>query len=140
MFRVYPKFVHGSGKRLCHLRFRVEYWLKTGRFAAAGSSGEGMKKFAFIVLDENADPRRHRFAYEAGGVTTMFRTVRSMAEAKETLLALQKEGVGVVELCGAFGREGALELIDATGGEMGVGYVVTEPSQKAVFERFFSRE
>lgn len=97
-----------------------------------------MKKFAFVIMDGNADPQRHRYSFETGGMTNYFRSVRNYDEALTTIRELQKDGVGVVELCGAFGREQALSLIEATGNTLGIGYVVHEPSQDDLFRDFFA--
>ena len=55
-------------------------------------------------------------------------TVRSFEEAERTVLALQAEGFGAVELCGAFGPERAERLTRLTGGAMAIGYVTHDPA------------
>ena len=42
-----------------------------------------------------------------------------------------------IELCGAFGEEGARRVIDATGGTLAVGYVVHFPEQDGLFKAVF---
>ena len=42
-----------------------------------------------------------------------------------------------IELCGAFGEEGARRVIEATGGKVPVGYVTHLPQQDALYAAVF---
>ena len=42
-----------------------------------------------------------------------------------------------IELCGAFGPEGARAVIDATGGAIPVGYVTHLPEQDSLYTEVF---
>ena len=44
----------------------------------------------------------------------------------------------VIELCGAFGKEGAREIIDATNGKIPVGFVTHFDFQNDLFDELFS--
>ena len=44
-----------------------------------------------------------------------------------------------IELCGAFGPEGARAVRQAAGESVAVGYVVHDPSQDPVFEAFWGK-
>ena len=52
---------------------------------------------------------------------------------------LEEEGVGCIELCGAFGEEGARAVIEATKNRIPVGYVTHLPEQEEVYRKAFSQ-
>ena len=63
--------------------------------------------------------------------------VKNLEEAKE----ISKSLIGiadVIELCGAFGKEGAREIIDATNGKIPVGFVTHFDFQNNLFDELFS--
>lgn len=63
--------------------------------------------------------------------------VKNLEEAKE----ISKSLIGyadVIELCGAFGKEGAREIIDATDGKIPVGFVTHLDCQDDLFDALFS--
>ncbi|WP_058990932.1 DUF6506 family protein [Anaerococcus rubeinfantis] len=63
--------------------------------------------------------------------------VKNLEEAKE----ISKSLIGyadVIELCGAFGKEGAREIIDATDGKVPVGFVTHFDFQDDLFDELFS--
>ncbi|MDU2830701.1 DUF6506 family protein [Anaerococcus jeddahensis] len=63
--------------------------------------------------------------------------VKNLEEAKE----ISKSLIGyadVIELCGAFGKEGAREIIDATNGKIPVGFVTHLDCQYDLFDELFS--
>lgn len=63
--------------------------------------------------------------------------VKNLEEAKE----ISKSLIGiadVIELCGAFGKEGAREIIDATNGKIPVGFVTHFDFQNDLFDELFS--
>ena len=62
--------------------------------------------------------------------------VKNLEEAKE----ISKSLIGyadVIELCGAFGKEGAREIIDATDGKIPVGFVTHFDFQDGLFDELF---
>lgn len=65
--------------------------------------------------------------------------VRTLDEACEAARKLVDEGVGCVELCGAFGEEGARRVMEATGCRVPVGYIVQLPELKDVCDRAFGQ-
>ena len=92
-------------------------------------------KFAFLVMGK-FDLVRDRAAIHGGeaqiiGVTDL---EQACAEAKK----LCAEGVGCIELCGAFGPQGAKKIIAATGNQIPVGYVVHLPEQDELYRSAFS--
>lgn len=62
--------------------------------------------------------------------------VKNLDQAKEVCKSL----IGladVIELCGAFGKEGAREIIDATNGKIPVGFVGHYDFQNDLFDELF---
>lgn len=96
------------------------------------------KKFAFILMGEDYVPMNHQACFETEKMITYIYTVQNFQQAKEKVLTLKQQGFGAIELCGAFGREHALELIELTDKEMVIGYVVDEPEQKEMAKEFFA--
>ena len=94
-------------------------------------------KFAFIILGD-FDAVRDR-AEIRGGRARIW-GVSSLAEACAAAKALEREGVGCIELCGAFGPDGARRIIEATGNRIPVGYVTHLPEQEAVYRAAFPND
>ncbi|MTQ97056.1 hypothetical protein GMD88_07590 [Pseudoflavonifractor sp. BIOML-A6] len=96
------------------------------------------KKYAFLLMGSHYDPERHCAVFEAGGQTTCICTVRSLDEARDKALALAADGVGAIELCGAFSEENAQALIDLTRNQVAVGFCIHKREQDGLFSAFFS--
>lgn len=96
-----------------------------------------MKKvYAFLLMTDRG-PEETRFL-EGDTIDTLFVPVRSLEEGCETARKLvQEKGVGAIELCGAFGEEGAARIKEAAGPQTAVGYVIHQPSEDALFQAFF---
>ena len=92
-------------------------------------------KFAFLILGE-FDSAADRAEIHHGEARII--GVSSLEEAAQTARALQQEGVGCIELCGAFGPEGARRIAKATGGRIPVGYITHLPEMDAVYRAAFS--
>lgn len=97
------------------------------------------KKFAFILMETHYDPRKHRAEFETEKQITYILTVNNMEDAVAQATACAQDGVGAIELCGAFGKEGAAKIIEATSNRVAVGYVVHNPEQDPLFDAFFTR-
>ena len=95
------------------------------------------KKFAFILMGGSYIPSKHRAEFETEGMDTLIRTVRDFEEAKRVVQDLVKEGVGAIELCGAFGRERVQQLERLTEGKVAIGYIIAEPSMAGAAAAFF---
>lgn len=95
-----------------------------------------MKKFAFILMGKDYT-KEHAATFETGTKVTYICTVNSYEEAKKKVLELKENGVKAIELCGAFGREKADELIELTNNEIAIGYVVHNKEQDQLFMNFF---
>lgn len=94
-------------------------------------------KFAFLILGDCFDATRDSAAICDG--TARIIGVRDLAQACETACALSREGVGCIELCGAFGPDGARAVMASTQGAVAIGYVTHLPQQDALFEKLFGR-
>lgn len=95
------------------------------------------KQYAFLLMGGHYDPLVHRSRLETDKDIVHLRTVRDFAEAKAAALELKSQGVGAIEVCGAFGPEKAGELAEITGKEVAIGYVVHDPELDGLFARFF---
>ncbi|WP_239390976.1 DUF6506 family protein [Cloacibacillus sp. An23] len=93
-----------------------------------------MIKFAFIIMgDFNPSEDRARIH---GGAAQMI-GVSSVGEACREAAALARDGVGCIELCGAFKAEDARRVIEATGNNIPIGYVTHLPEQDDIFAKVF---
>ena len=97
------------------------------------------RKFAFLLMGPHFTPEQHQVCFETDNQISYIITVRSFEEAYEKLSFLQDEGVGVIELCGAFGEERAQEMIEMTNGKIAIGYVTKVPGQEQLFADFFAK-
>ena len=95
------------------------------------------KKFAFMLMGDY-EPTVHTAAFCDGPIETHIFTARSLEEAESIAARLAKEGYGVLELCGAFGEEGARRIRKAAGQTLAVGYVTHFPEDDEKFDAFFS--
>ena len=87
-------------------------------------------KFAFLILGASGDARDR--AQIAGGAAQIV-GVPACRQAQR----LMDEGIGCIELCGAFGEAGARRVMQATGGRIPVGYVTHAAEMDPVFEAAF---
>lgn len=94
-------------------------------------------KFAFLIMGEY-DPAKDRA--EIGGGSARIVGVSALAEASRVARELCADGVDCIELCGAFGPDGAEKIIRATGGAVPVGYVTHLPEQDGLYARVFGDE
>ena len=83
------------------------------------------------------DSKTHQACFETKDQISYIYTVRNFKEGCERLSELEKEGVGAVELCGAFGADGAKKMIEQTHNKIAIGYVTHNPEQDDLFDAFF---
>lgn len=96
------------------------------------------KKFAFLLMGSHFNPDTHQACFETENQVSCMYTVRNLEEAFTRLLLLEKDGVGAIELCGAFGEENARKMIEMTKGKIAIGYVTHRAEQDSLFKAFFS--
>ena len=87
------------------------------------------KKFAFLLMGKEFDTARDTAVFETEHMISYIFTVTSFEEALKRAMACAEDGVGAIEVCGAFGKEWADKIIAATGNKVAVGYVVHNPEQ-----------
>ncbi|WP_010291750.1 DUF6506 family protein [Clostridium senegalense] len=95
------------------------------------------KKFAFLLMGGHYNPTEHKACFETEKQITYIFTVRNFKEACEKLILLEKEGVGAIELCGAFGAEKVEKMIELTNNKIAIGYITHKAEQDNLFEKFF---
>lgn len=69
--------------------------------------------------------------------TTRMIGVPDIENAERIAVSLRNEGYDAIELCGAFGADGARRIIEATGHEIAVGFVTHFPEDDGLFEKAF---
>ena len=94
-------------------------------------------KFAFLILGDFC-PETDRAAIHGGAA--QMRGVSTLEDACAAARELLEQGVGCIELCGAFGPDGARRIIEATGNRIPVGYVTHLPEQEAVYRAAFPND
>lgn len=81
-------------------------------------------RFAFLIMAADHVPERDRASIETAACRSRIVGVSSLDEACEVARQLVSTGeVDRIELCGAFGPEGARRVSEALGGAASVGYV-----------------
>ena len=95
------------------------------------------KKFAFLLMGKEFDTAKDTAVFETEHMISYIFTVTSFEEALKRAVACAENGVGAIEVCGAFGKEWADKIIAATGNKVAVGYVVHNPEQDELFRQFY---
>lgn len=93
-------------------------------------------KFAFIIMGD-FNPEVDKAAI--GGGNRQIIGVNDMRRALDAACELVKQGVDCIELCGAFGEDGAREIIAVTENKIPVGYVTHLPMQDRLYEEVFAK-
>lgn len=96
------------------------------------------KKYAFLLMGSDFDPERQQAVFETDRFVHYLCTVRDRAEARKKVQELAAAGVGVIELCGAFGADFAKELIALTGNRVGIVPALRFPEQEELIKGFFA--
>ena len=91
-------------------------------------------KFAFLILGDFRHDSDHALIHD--GMARII-GVGSIEEACTVAKSLSEDGIGCIELCGAFGPDGARRIIEATHGQIPVGYVTHLPEQDEVYRAAF---
>ncbi len=91
-------------------------------------------KFAFIFMGQY-DAAEDRAEIKNG--QTQVAGVPDIETACTVAKEFLQDGVGCIELCGAFGEEGARRIIEATGNTIPIGYVTHLPEQDELYKAVF---
>ncbi len=91
-------------------------------------------RFAFIFINNGLDGIERTSVRDGDSV---FVGVRDLGEACSEAARLESEGIGCIELCGAFGEDGARAVMEATEMRVPVGYIVHLPEMDGVYEKTF---
>ena len=91
-------------------------------------------KYAFLIMGPyNSEKDDVRFP---SSITRMI-GVPDIDKACEVAKILKAEGYEAIELCGAFGEEGARRIIEATDHSLAVGFVVHFAEDDDLFKAVF---
>lgn len=93
-------------------------------------------RYAFIIMSDFDFPRDRAVIHDGKAQIV---GVSNMEEACAAARELYANGVGCIELCGAFGEEGAKRIIDATENKIPIGYVTHLPEQDEVYRIAFAK-
>ena len=91
-------------------------------------------RFAFIFINDGLDGIERTSVRDGDSI---FVGVRDLDEACMEAARLESEEIGCIELCGAFGEDGARAVMEATGMRVPVGYIVHLPEMDGVYEKAF---
>lgn len=87
------------------------------------------KKWAIVIMNQGYDPEKDSAQLNLEQLETHILTVRNPVEAVALAKRLAGEGFGAIEVCGAFGKDLAIEMYEATGCTVPVGYVTIPQDQ-----------
>lgn len=91
-------------------------------------------KFAFLIMG-NFDSEADRASIHDGAAQII--GVDSLQEARTIARKLYEEGIDCIELCGAFGTDGARKIIEVTENKIPIGYITHMQEQDEVYKKFF---
>lgn len=94
-------------------------------------------KFAYMIMGPFDPEIDRKFIGKRNNAQIV--GVKNIDMAKKVAIKLQKEGVDVIELCGAFKEDGAREIIKATNNEVAIGFVGHLKEQEDIFKKLFSK-
>lgn len=92
-------------------------------------------KYAFLIRG-NFDSSVDKAVIHDGGARIV--GVKDLEDACRVAKELCDEGIGCIELCGAFGEYGAKKILEATQNKIPIGYVVNLPEQDELCRQVFS--
>ncbi|NJP40211.1 hypothetical protein HCH52_04010 [Oscillospiraceae bacterium HV4-5-C5C] len=90
--------------------------------------------FAYIIMGP-FKPEQDQAAIHEGSARLI--GVANLEQACQAARQLRQDGIDCIELCGAFGPDGARAVIEATQNQIPVGYVTHLPQQTALYARTF---
>ena len=93
-------------------------------------------KFACLIMGD-FNPELDRAEIQSGNAQMV--GVSTIEQACTVAKELCQNGIGCIELCGAFGEIGAKKIIEATRNKIPVGFVTHLPEQEALYRKTFSK-
>lgn len=93
-----------------------------------------MAGFAFVFIDGTLEDVERTVMN--GGADVMV-GVRDLEEACAEAARLADSGMSCIELCGAFGPDGARRVIEVTGHRVAVGYVIHDSDMDDLYAKAF---
>lgn len=93
-------------------------------------------RFAYIIMDDGFNPNND-YEFIGKDKHACIVGVENLEQATDIAIELANDGVDVIELCGAFGPEGAKTIIDATEGKVAIGYVTHLQDQDEMYNEMF---
>lgn len=97
-----------------------------------------VKKYAFLLM--NPTFHNQDIQIDVEGIEHHIVTVRNEQEALEKTKVLVEEGIGVIEVCGAFGEELAKQMWQACDRRIPIGYVTYPADQEEALALFWQNE
>lgn len=92
--------------------------------------------YAYLIMGKY-DAKKDRA--EIGNGKAQLIGVSSVDEACEVAKEILGNGVDCVELCGAFGPNGAKKVVEATGNKFPIGYITHLAEQDELYKEIFSK-
>jgi len=97
-------------------------------------------EFLYVFLGEGADPKKHNAVIDTPKCRVYVYGVKSQEEGVELCKDLVKKGIVCIELCGAWGYEGASKVAQAVGDKVPVGSVTHQVrNAPKLVEKFYKR-
>ena len=88
-------------------------------------------------MNENCDPEKENISFETDNEIWYIRGVRNEQEAIELAKTLYEQGVGIIEVCGAFGEELSRKMYEATNNQVPVCYIKTPEGLEKQVDEFW---
>ena len=99
-----------------------------------------MKKWAFIRMNENCDPEKEKALFKTDNEEWYIYGIRNEDEAIELAKLLHKQGIGIIEVCGAFGEELSRKMYEATNREVPVCYIRVPEDQIEQVNNYWKKD
>lgn len=94
-------------------------------------------RFAYLVMGSAYDSRLDRAQIGDGAMRLV--GVCSIEDACIVAEELRADGIDCIELCGAFGENGAKRVIEATQNQIPIGYITHLPEQDEIYRTAFAK-
>ena len=102
--------------------------------AGAIKKEKNLMKYAFIMNSAGLDPESYSTTCENGSSQYLFTAVHGMKMARELAAKLAEDGYGLIDLCGDFDGQKAVEVEKAAAGKIQVNYAKYSEADLAKFD------